>query len=131
MKLVYVAGPYRASTPWGVEQNIRRAEEAAVLVHRAGMFAVCPHANSRHMEGVADDAHFLAGTMEMLRRCDAVLLIDGWKDSIGSCAEEVEAAHLGLPIFGRFDSSSAMLSLVRWREACDQVEALRREHPLA
>lgn len=99
MKLVYIAGPYRAATPWGVEQNIRAAEDVAVRVHKAGMFAVCPHANSRHMEGIADDAHFLAGTLEMMRRCDAVLLVPGWEKSSGSRAELEEAKRLNIPVF--------------------------------
>lgn len=99
MKLIYIAGPYRAATPWGVEQNIRAAEDVAVRVHKAGMFAVCPHANSRHMEGIADDAHFLAGTLEMMRRCDAVLLVDGWLKSEGSCAEVNEAERLDKRVF--------------------------------
>jgi hypothetical protein len=38
MRLVYIAGAYRAPTPGGVEQNIRAAEDLAVTVHAAGMF---------------------------------------------------------------------------------------------
>ena len=30
MKLVYIAGPFRAPTPWQVEQNVRRAESLAL-----------------------------------------------------------------------------------------------------
>ena len=36
MKVVYVAGPYRASTEYQVLQNIRKAEEVALHVWRAG-----------------------------------------------------------------------------------------------
>lgn len=123
MKLVYIAGPYRAATPWGVEQNIRAAEDVAVRVHKAGMFAVCPHANSRHMEGVADDAHFLAGTMEMMRRCDAVLLVPGWQRSAGSRGEVAEAERLGIPVFGSHDrvtEDEVMDALVLWRDGRGQ-----------
>lgn len=119
MKLVYIAGPYRAATPWGVEQNIRAAEDVAVLVHKAGMFAVCPHANSRHMEGIAEDAHFLAGTLEIMRRCDAVLLVPGWQRSEGSRAEVTEATAIGIPVFGsdsRTTADEAMDALVLWRD---------------
>jgi hypothetical protein len=31
---VYVAGPFRATTPWGVERNIRHAEEAGLWLSR-------------------------------------------------------------------------------------------------
>ena len=43
MRLVYIAGPYRATTPWGIRCNIRNAEDLAAKVNEAGMAAVCPH----------------------------------------------------------------------------------------
>ena len=107
MRLVYIAGPYRAATPWQVEQNIR-----------AGMFAVCPHANSRHMEGVADDAHFLVGTLELMRRCDAVILTRNWRTSSGALAEVAEATRIGIPVFGRAQTETndggALDGRIRW-----------------
>ncbi len=101
MKVIYIAGKYRGSTPWEVEQNIRAAEEVAARVWAMGMVALCPHANSRHMEGVATDEVFLAGTLELMRRCDAVLLVPNWRDSVGARAEVAEAERLGLPVFGK------------------------------
>lgn len=99
MKVVYIAGPYRGPNAWAIEQNIRRAEDAAVLVWKAGMAALCPHANARHMlEGNVTDEHALAGTLEMMQRCDAVLLVDDWKRSDGSRKEVREAMRLGLPV---------------------------------
>ena len=118
MRLVYIAGPYRAPSPWQVEQNIRAAEDLAVKVHAAGMFAVCPHANSRHMEGVADDAHFLVGTLEMMRRCDAVILTRNWRTSSGALAEVAEATRIGIPVFGRaqteHNDGGALDGLINW-----------------
>lgn len=100
-KVIYIAGKYRGRTPWEVEQNIRAAEEVAAKVWAAGMVALCPHANSRHMDGVASDEHFLAGTLELMRRCDAVVLVPNWRDSAGAQAEVAEADRLGIPVFGR------------------------------
>ncbi len=102
MKLVYVAGPYTAANSWLVEQNIRRAENMAARVWGEGAAAICPHANARHMlEGVTTPEHALAGTMEMMRRCDAVILVDGWQMSTGSIYEVEEADRLNIPVFGR------------------------------
>ena len=118
MRLIYIAGPYRSATPWGVEQNIRAAEDLAVKVHAAGMFAVCPHANSRHMEGVADDEHFLVGTMALMRVCHAVILTREWRSSSGALAEVAEATRLGIPVFGRAQTETndggALDGLIRW-----------------
>lgn len=99
VKVVYIAGKYRAPTPWGVEQNIQAAEAVAAKVIQAGHMPLTPHKNTAHMEGLADDAFFLAGTMELLRRCDAVVMVPGWERSVGARAEVVEANHLGLPVF--------------------------------
>lgn len=107
-KLVYIAGPYRAPTPWQVEQNIRVATDAAAQVWAAGLWALCPHANTARMEGLTSDENFLAGTMEMLRRCDAVMLVEGWERSRGAQAEALEAERLGLPILRSWGGS--------WRE---------------
>lgn len=101
MKVIYIAGKYRGPNAWAVEQNIRAAEEVAAKVWAMGHVALCPHANSRHMDGVASDEHFLAGTLELMRRCDAVVLVPNWRDSAGARAEVAEADRLGLPVFGR------------------------------
>jgi len=101
VKVIYIAGKYRGPTPWAVEQNIRAAAEVAARVWEMGHVALCPHTNSAHMEGVASDEAFLAGTLELMRRCDAVVLVPNWRGSAGARAEVEEADRLGLPVFGR------------------------------
>lgn len=100
MKVIYIAGRYRGPHAWAVEQNIRAAAEVAARVWAAGLVALCPHTNAAHMEGAATDEQFLAGTLELMRRCDAVLLVPGWSTSAGTKAEVVEAMRIGLPVFG-------------------------------
>ena len=118
MKVVYIAGKYRGKTPWEVEQNIRAAEDVGAKVIAAGHMPLIPHANTRHMEGLADDAFFLAGTMELLRRCDAVLCVSNWRDSVGATAEVKEARRLGLPVFsdGEFAAHDSDLAIERMCE---------------
>lgn len=106
MKVVYIAGKYRGPNPWAVEQNIRAAEEVAARVWAMGLVALCPHANSRHMEGVASDEHFLAGTLELMCRCDAVVCVGNWLGSVGARAEVDEATRLGIPVFGDYPHGS-------------------------
>ncbi|SRR6266705_1397177 len=98
--VVYVAGPFRAANSWEVEQNIRRAETLALEVWRLGAAAICPHANTRFYQGAAPDAVWLDGDLEILRRCDAVLLVTGWRTSSGTHAEIAEAFDCGIPVFG-------------------------------
>ena len=124
MRLVYIAGPYRGPNAWTIEQNIRRAEDAAVRVWKAGMAALCPHANARHMlEGNVTDEHALAGTLEMMRRCDAVLLVAGWRDSLGACAEVEEAHRMGLPVFGQFTLEQGLEDLLSFASVIERRAA--------
>jgi|SRR5688572_2233764 len=100
MKVIYIAGKYRGPNSWAVEQNIRAAEEVAARVVQLGMMPMCTHPMTRHMGGLASDEHMLAGTLEIMSRCDAVLLVPNWRDSEGTRAEVAEAKRLGLPVFG-------------------------------
>lgn len=124
MKVIYIAGKYRGPNAWAIEQNIRAAEDVAAKVWAAGMVALCPHANSRHMDGVTTDEVFLAGTLELMRRCDAVLLVPNWQDSAGARAEVEEAERLKIPVFGRHRMVDANFTeqsfkdLLRWVLGC-------------
>ena len=96
MKLVYLAGPYRGKSKfkplnWLQRQiNIYRARRAAVL---------CPHLNTSNFDGLCDDQVFLDGTIEMMRRCDLVIVLPSWNKSTGSKAEIKEAKRLGIPAY--------------------------------
>lgn len=99
MKLVYVAGAFRAQTPWQVEFNVRKAEGVALQVAVAGAVPVCPHTMYRFFDKSLPDSFWLGATLELLRKCDAIIMVHGWKDSNGACAERKEAESLGIPIF--------------------------------
>ena len=98
MKVAYVAGPYRAPTVRGIVENIRRAEEAALWLWRNGYAALCPHLNTALFDGACPDEVWLAGGLELLRRCDLVVLVPGWESSEGTRVEVAEAYRLGLPM---------------------------------
>ncbi|ECY3719593.1 hypothetical protein AU665_17835 [Salmonella enterica subsp. enterica serovar Bonariensis] len=115
--MIYLAGPYRpyiigsgCTVPTTV--NILKAEETAVsvvdqlYVHK--MFPVTPHLNTANFEykteGEIPDEYWLECTMELMRRCDAVLLIgeDAMRSS-GTRAEVEEAKRLNIPVFNNLD----------------------------
>ena len=98
MTVVYIAGPFRGKSSWDVEQNIRRAETLALEVWRLGAVALCPHTNTRFFDGAADDRIWLDGDMELLKRCDAVLLTADWARSTGASAEKEHAHAIGVPV---------------------------------
>lgn len=113
MKVAYVAGPYRAKTIYEITQNIERAKRLAVKLWKKGYAVICPHANSALMDGACDDAVFLDGGLELLRRSDFVVLLDGWKESAGTF-KEVELAHeLDIPVYHEKDFDSINLSQLK------------------
>lgn len=109
MKLVYVAGPYRAPSEWDVVQNIRRAEELALRVWRAGASCMCPHKNTAFFGGAAADSVWLEGDLEMVRRCDAVVCVPGWQKSAGARGEVACATRHGIPVFETFEDLESWL----------------------
>lgn len=110
MKLVYIAGPFRAPNAWEVEQNIRRAESLALEVWKAGAACICPHANTRFFSGATPDEVWLRGDLEILNRCDAVLLAPGWEQSAGARAELRFAESTGLRTFANLDTLKTWLA---------------------
>lgn len=109
-RLAYIAGRYRSADAWGVEQNIRAAEAVAYEVAKLGLYPVCPHTNTRgYFESVGTDEFWLAGTIELLRRCDVVVMVPGWGTSVGACAEKAEAERLGIPVFQLLTNLEAWL----------------------
>jgi hypothetical protein len=100
MKVVYVAGPFRGHSAWEIEGNIRRAEALALAIWRTGLAAViCPHANTRFFQDAAPDWMWLDGDLELLRRCDAVVLTPDWARSHGARAERRLALDIGIQVF--------------------------------
>lgn len=115
MKLVYVAGPFRGKNHWEVECNIRRAEALSLEVWRSGVAVICPHTNTRFFDGAADDRVWLEGDLEILKRCDAVVVTLDWERSSGARAEVDLAKTLGLPVFT--SNADGWAAFMAWRTA--------------
>lgn len=123
MKLIYIAGPYRQwqddeGTVSTIAHNIMDAREvAANLVRRLqgkGFFPVTPHLNTAHFErltglDVVEDAYWLDGTAELLKRCDGVLLTrpDAGKVSSGTANEILLALKMEKPVYRTLDELEA------------------------
>lgn len=100
MKVVYVGGPFRGKNHWDIEQNIRRAEQMALAVWATKKAAaVCPHTMCRFYQNALEDDVWLVGLLEVMRHCDALLLVDGWPDSEGTLEEIKVAKEMGMPVF--------------------------------
>lgn len=120
--LAYVAGPYRSSKGmWGVWQNIQRASEIAHQLWYMKIPTICPHRNTMFFDneipqaGSISEEVFLAGDILILRRCDLLVIYDGWDSSFGTMGEVAEADRIGIPVFMWPDQREGILSYVRRR----------------
>jgi nucleoside 2-deoxyribosyltransferase len=98
MKIIYIAGPYRAETKLGIIRNILRARKVAKKYWAQWYTVICPHMNSALMDKCAPDEIFLRGGIELLKHADKIVVLPGWKTSEGTCAEIEFAKAKGIPI---------------------------------
>lgn len=94
--LLYVAGPYSGDIP----NNIKKAEEVAKLLWHLGFSVICPHLNTANFEvpGVTYD-DYIEGDLEMISRCDGIVMLPNWTKSKGACIEHDFASGIGIPIY--------------------------------
>ena len=109
MRVIYLAGPFRASNSWEIEGNVRRAETLALEVWRSGAACICPHTNTRFYQGAADDDVWLLGDLEILKRCDAVLMMPDWACSTGASHERRMAITYEIPVFETIETLRSWL----------------------
>jgi len=101
MKLVYVAGKYRDDKPFKIQKNIHNAWCLGVdVLGIEGLFPIIPHCNTINMDGCASDKTFLEGTLETMRRCDAVIVLENNHETSEGTLGEIEGAKkLNIPVF--------------------------------
>jgi hypothetical protein len=108
MKVIYIAAPFSAETEWERSENVQMARRHGLEVARLGAMPLLPTANTSLFWGQCNPGFWYLGTLELLRRCDAIYLCPGWLNSRGCVREWELARKMGLPIFS---SSSALRDL--------------------
>lgn len=118
--LIYVAGKYRAATREAVAANIETARQVGIEAARLGWYPVIPHCNTAHMELETlehCDQFWLAGTLELMTRCDAVVLVPGWETSEGTLGEIAKADQLQIPVYRTLDAMPSAVDFIAWLHA--------------
>lgn len=116
--LIYVAGPYSASSEYTVAQNIEEAKQISARLWEKGHAVICPHMNTAFFENEANVSYqqYMDGDFMMVRRCDAMVMTPRWRDSKGAKMEHEYARSLGIPIYYWPDAPDLHLTEVRCPE---------------
>jgi uncharacterized radical SAM superfamily protein len=96
--IIYLAGKYSSDSELEHTRNVNRARTAAIELWEAGHAVICPHLNSLMFEKMCDVSYdnFLSGYVEIMKRCDAIVLLPGWQDSFGAKTEYAAAFSAGV-----------------------------------
>src|SRR5690606_40119029 len=108
----HVTGVQTCALPiYRVEKNIEDAVRVGIEIARLGAMPVIPHANTADpwFARVQPYEFWCAGTLELMRGCDAAVMVGGWKRSRGARAEDEEANARGTPGFVTLQELSAWL----------------------
>lgn len=63
------------------------------------MACICPHTNTRFYQGAASDEVWLDRDLEMVKRCDGVLVTPDWERSSGARSEVEFAKGNNIPVY--------------------------------
>ena len=98
---VFVSGKYSAENRDLIEKNVIEARELGAKLMKLGYQPYVPHTLYDLWDEVEDlnwDA-FMDNTLAWLKECDAILMMDNWKESPGAVIEHDRALDFGLPVF--------------------------------
>jgi nucleoside 2-deoxyribosyltransferase len=103
--LVYIAGPYTQYEDNGRvftrDENVGAARRITKEAIAAGHAAICPHKNFEALEEELgwEASDWLEMDFEIIDRCDALLVVPGWRNSHGTQREIEYADEHGIPVY--------------------------------
>lgn len=110
---ILIAGPYRSGTnddPALMEQNLRKLEDAALPIFRAGHLPVIGEwyalpllkvAGSQYLGDPVYEEILYPVAARIIRRCDAILRLEG--ASKGADEDVRLAKEIGIPVYYRLE----------------------------
>ena len=106
-QVIYVSGKFSDDNKARMYENIKLAYKTTTELIKSGFSVVCPHTM-----GVLPDKDelfiydseidyntWLDNYVEIMKRCDGVLMLPNWTDSFGARYERDVALMYGIPVF--------------------------------
>lgn len=99
LPMAYLSAPMSAPDALTRIFHYLAAKRASHELWEAEVLHYCPHTNSPAIGGT-DVAYesWMAMDLEVLRRCDFIVMAGNWSESLGCRRELAMAMHLGLPV---------------------------------
>jgi hypothetical protein len=119
---IYVAGPYTGNTPEEIEQNVRRAMEAGLIIWKKGHFPYIPHLThwpdlcAKELKIDMNWADYMQWHAPWVDLCDAIIII---AESRGASLELARAIETGKSVFRRLDDIPNVKRSRTWADAHD------------
>jgi hypothetical protein len=104
MRVIYLASAIRPKGDQTLRGNINYAKKIALELWAKGFAVFCPAANTDlpHSKSLAlglPEQQWLDADLEILMRCDAVVVAPNWEQSIGVKGEIAFAEDNDIPVF--------------------------------
>ena len=101
--LIYLATPIRPKNGRTIEENVADAKALALSLWKLGYTVICPAANSdlpiTLAEKELDISRWLNGDIEILAKCDAIVVAPNWMNSQGVSGEIMFAQLMNIPVY--------------------------------
>lgn len=99
----------------GVYQNIHSARTVGLRLWEMGFVVITPHTNTAFMDGWCPEAVWLERDLELVRRSDVVVMVEGWEPSEGARAERRLALELDLLVVEEHEAERLREFLASWQ----------------
>jgi hypothetical protein len=122
MNAVFIIAPFNAHSIAMREAQIRNAEACAAALWVAGFAPICIQAQLRFISELQDDMYH-DGAKELLRRCDAAIVVEWWKQDVNCISQVMFAKESGVKTFisisavsAYFNDDNTIVSKYAWED---------------
>lgn len=105
MKKIFISGALTSDSSIGFLRNVRNMLQMGAQVRDLGCstYVPCNDILMSLVGGVLGHHNYYEIDLEWLEVCDALIVVPGYKDSLGVSGELKKAHDLGIPIFYTID----------------------------
>ncbi len=114
LPMAYLSAPMSAPSAIDRMHHYLNARRASHELWEAEVLHYCPHTNSPSI-GSSDVGYesWMAMDLEVLRRCDFIVMAGNWNESPGCRRELAMAMHLGKPVVYTVEAAVALYQELR------------------